>query len=153
MRNIIEFAVLAVVVGMTPAALAQRSAPCWGKGGLGMGGPYARMYDPSTVETLQGTIVSIDEVPSPSSMAAGVHAMVKTDKETTSVHLGPAWFVNSQDIKLQKGDTVEVRGSRITYEGKPAVIAAEVKKGGVMLKLRETDGTPLWAGGRRRSGS
>jgi hypothetical protein len=110
------------------------------------------MYDPSTVESLTGAIVSISEQPSPRGMAPGIHAMVKTDKETISVHLGPSWFVNNQDIKLQKGDTVEVRGSRITYEGKPAVIAAEVKKGGATLKLREPDGTPMWAGWRRRSG-
>jgi hypothetical protein len=41
---------------------------------------------------------------------------------------------------------VEVTGSRITYEGQPAIIAGEVKKGGQVLKLRDAAGVPAWAG-------
>jgi hypothetical protein len=39
-------------------------------------------------------------------------------------------------------------GSRITYEGKPAIIAAEVKKGDEVLRLRDEKGIPVWAGRR-----
>jgi hypothetical protein len=153
MRKLIGFGVLTAIVGLAPVAWAQKCGAWRGSGGWGMGGPYARMYDPTTVETLKGTIVSIDEVSGGRGMAPGIHANVKTDKETISVHLGPAWFLNNQDVKLQKGDTVEVKGSRIAFQGTPALIAAEVRKGGATLKLRESDGTPLWAGWRRPPGS
>lgn len=43
---------------------------------------------------------------------------------------------------------MQVRGSRITFEGKPAIIAAEVTKDGRTLQLRGTNGVPVWAGGR-----
>jgi hypothetical protein len=49
-------------------------------------------------------------------------------------------------------ERIEVKGSRITLEGKPARIAAQVKKGGEVLKLRDDDGRPVWAGWRRSYG-
>ncbi len=76
--------------------------------------------------------------------------MVKTEKETISVHLGPAWYIQRQDMKIVPGDKVEITGSRITFEGKPAIIAAEVKKGTEILKLRDENGFPVWSGWRRR---
>jgi hypothetical protein len=44
---------------------------------------------------------------------------------------------------------VEVKGSRVTFAGNPAIIAAEVKKGDALLKLRDENGIPAWAGWRR----
>jgi len=61
-----------------------------------------------------------------------------------------AWHVENQDIKIEAGDRIEVKGSRITYAGKPAIIAAEVKKGDEILTLRDENGFPVWAGWRRR---
>jgi len=81
----------------------------------------------------------------------GVHLTVKTDKETIAVHLGPSWYLDQQKMIFAPKDTVEITGSRVTFDGKPAIIAAEVKKGGQSLKLRDATGIPLWAGqGRRR---
>jgi hypothetical protein len=53
------------------------------------------------------------------------------------------------DTKIQKGDTIEVKGSRVTITGKPAIIAAEVKKGDNVLVLRDNNGIPAWTGWRR----
>jgi hypothetical protein len=83
-------------------------------------------------------------------MSSGVHLMVKTGQETISVHLGPAWYIQRQDIKIAPGDKVEITGSRITYQGKPAILAAEAKKGDEILKLRDENGLPVWSGWRRR---
>jgi hypothetical protein len=44
-----------------------------------------------------------------------------------------------------------VRGSRITFEGKPAIIAAQVKKGDRSLTLRDDSGVPAWSGQGRRA--
>jgi hypothetical protein len=83
-------------------------------------------------------------------MSGGMHMNVKTDKETVSVHLGPSWYMENQDVKLEPKDKVEVKGSKITFDGKPAIIASEVKKGDDTLKLRDDSGYPVWAGWRRR---
>ena len=114
-------------------------------GGWGMGTPYQRMYNPSTVETVSGTVESVDQIMPMKGMSYGVHVMVRTDKEVISVHLGPAWFMNKQGLHIQKGDTIEVRGSRITFQGQPAIIAAEVKKGNSTLELRNSSGIPVWS--------
>jgi hypothetical protein len=82
-------------------------------------------------------------------MGAGLHLAVKTDAETISVHLGPTWYLENQDVKTQPGDVVEVKGSRVTMAGKPALIAAEVKKGDETLRLRDETGVPMWTGWRR----
>jgi hypothetical protein len=79
-----------------------------------------------------------------------MHLMLKTDKETISVHLGPGWYIENQDVKIDPKDKVEVKGSKITFQGKPALIAAEVKKGNEILKLRDENGFPAWSGWRRR---
>jgi hypothetical protein len=59
-------------------------------------------------------------------------------------------IIENQDIKIEPGDKVEVKGSRITFSGKPAMIAAESKKGHHILKLRDDNGIPAWSGWRRR---
>jgi len=53
------------------------------------------------------------------------------------------------DTKIEKGDKIEVKGSRVTFAGKPAIIAAEVKKGDNTVILRDSAGIPAWAGWRR----
>jgi len=120
-----------------------------GSGGWGMGSQYNRMYNPATVETLSGAVETVDKVMPMKGMHSGVHVVLKTDKETISVQLGPEWYIERLDTKIQKGDTIEIKGSRVTFAGKPAIIAAEVKKGDSTLVLRDSAGIPAWAGWRR----
>jgi len=121
-----------------------------GSRGWGPGTPYNRMYDPKTVETLTGDVVSVSQITPNKGMGAGLHMNVKTDKEIISVHLGPSWYLENQDVKIEPKDKIEVKGSRITFGGKPAIIAMDVKKGEEALKLRDDSGFPVWSGWRRR---
>jgi hypothetical protein len=121
-----------------------------GTGGWGPAAPYGRMYNPQTVETLKGDVISVDKITPAKGMTYGVHVMLRTEKETISVHLGPGWYIENQDVTIAPKDKIEVRGSRITFEGKPAIIAAEVKKGEEVLHLRDANGVPVWSGWRRR---
>jgi hypothetical protein len=116
--------------------------------GWGAGDPYSRLYNPKTVETLSGEVVSVEKFTPGRRMSYGVHFTLKTGKETIGVHLGPSWYVEKQPVTIAQGDKVEVTGSRITYQGKPAIVAQEVKKGGQVLKLRDANGVPAWAGQR-----
>jgi hypothetical protein len=142
------FVVIAVLVLTSSVVLAG-----WkgyrGSGGWGMGSQYQRMFTPTTVETLTGTVESVDKTTPMRGMQFGIHLVLKTDKETIPVHLGPSWYIERLDAKIEKGDKVEVKGSRVTFAGKPAIIASEVKKGDNILKLRDENGIPAWAGWRR----
>jgi len=108
------------------------------------------MYNPQTVETITGEVVSVDKIAPIKGMSSGIHILVKTDKETIAVHLGPAWYIENQDVEIARADKIEVRGSRIVFEGKPALIAAEVRRGDEVLTLRDANGVPVWSGWRRR---
>jgi hypothetical protein len=111
------------------------------------GSQYGRIYDPRTVETVAGEIVRVEKLVSMRGPHRGVHWLLKTSQsEPLAVHLGPDWFVDKQEIAFKEGDRVEVRGSRVTFEGKAAIIAAEVTKDGKTLHLRDANGVPAWAG-------
>jgi hypothetical protein len=115
--------------------------------GHGVGRGSGRLYDPATVETVSGVVQRVEQVKGTSSgKGYGIHLLLKTDKEEVAVHLGPGWYVEKQPLKIAAQDQIEVRGSRITYEGKPVIVAAEVRKGDQVLKLRDAAGTPLWSG-------
>jgi hypothetical protein len=120
-----------------------------GSGGWGMGSQYQRMFNPATVETVSGSVDSIEKVMPMNGMHSGIHLALKTDKGIIDVHLGPEWYIERLDTKIEKGDAVEIKGSRVTIGGKPAIIASEVKKGDSVLILRDNNGVPAWAGWRR----
>jgi len=137
---------LALVTVMCVVLLA---ANAWAQSGKGRNSGR-RIYNPATVETLSGEVVSVDQTTSKRGRSLGVHFTLKAEKETIPVHLGPGWYVDQQEVKLAPGDKVEVSGSRVTYQGKPVIIAGQVKKDGKTLQLRDANGVPAWAGQGRR---
>lgn len=148
-----NFMVLTVILAVFCTATLALAGP-WGKwrgsGGWGPGNPYNQMYKSAAVETLTGAVVSIDKTVPMKRMDYGIALMVKADKETIPVHLGPGWYIERLDKPFAVGDQVEVKGVRTTFDGKQAIIAAEVKKGDNVLVLRDANGIPVWAGWRRR---
>lgn len=138
-RWLLVFLLLAVACS---PAWAQR----WGAGprGAGWGG-----YRAGTVETVHGRVVSVERVQQ--GVMAGVHLRLRTEAGMLDVHLGPSWYVDNQPINFVAGDALVVTGSRCTYQGHPALLAATVHKGGHMLHLRNAQGVPAWRGrGRGR---
>jgi hypothetical protein len=144
-----ESVALALSITICAASSAFAQAAMGRGGGPGWGG---RMYDPKTVETVSGEVVSVEQIHGQGWGQAsggrgggyGVHLILKSDKEDVAVHLGPSWYLDKHGLSIAPGNRVEVRGSRITLQGKPAIIAAEVKKGDQSLKLRNDDGLPVW---------
>ena len=103
-------------------------------------------YDTTTVQTIRGTIVRVDTTAAGGGSQGGVHLLLKAGAETLSVHLGPAWYLAEQPLKLAAGDIIDVRGSRITAGGSPVLIAAEIRRGKTALVLRDRNGRPAWSG-------
>ena len=151
MKRMVILSAVVTLFGFLIAAecFAQEGVKWKGSGGWGMGTPYNQKYDLRTVETLIGQIVSVDLMAPMKGMSAGVHLALRTPYEIISVHLGPAWYIENQDIRIDPGAKVEITGSRVTIEGKPTIIATEVKKGSEMLRLRNGSGVPVWSGWRR----
>jgi hypothetical protein len=82
--------------GLTSAQ--PRGGMMWrGSGGWGPGSQYNRMYDPKSLETISGEVTKVDRITPSQGMSGGIHMLVKTDKETVSVHLGPSWYLENQE--------------------------------------------------------
>ena len=96
---------IAILLAALSSYAQPRGGMMWrGSGGGGPGTPYNRMYDPKAVETISGEVTSIDRITPNKGMAAGIQMNVKTDKETVSVHLGPSWYLENQDVKIEPKD-------------------------------------------------
>lgn len=114
-------------------------------------------YKVDKVETVFGVVEKIyDKVPSnfPNRYTLGFHCTLVTEKEKLDIHLGPIWYIQSLNGKVDVGDRVQVVGSgsrghpgKDGKAGMREILAAEVRKdGAVVLKLRDKDGRPLWSG-------
>ncbi len=139
-RNVLAATVVVMALILSVCAPAQSSGARGGNGGK------KRMYDPKTVETVIGTVESVARVQM--GRGQGIHATVKTAEGSLEVDLGPSFYVDAQPVKLAAGDAVTVTGSKITRDDRPVIIAAEVTRGGQVLKLRDpATGIPLWSRG------
>jgi hypothetical protein len=116
-----------------------------GTGGWGDKSAYCSLYDPKNVETVKGAVLAIEDVTPMPGMRPGIALQLQTAKETIPVHLGPSWYLENQDFELKSQDNVEVKGSRIICNGQRVMVAAEVRKGDEVLRLRDAKGLPLWA--------
>lgn len=144
--------VLALVVGAGLAVAGP--GPGWkdcgercGKCGQDGRGAGPGRYDAAKAETVTGDVVSVEQV---SRRGQGIGLTLKTGSGTVTVHLGPQWYFEREGgVKIKAGDTVEVKGVRSFRRGDEVFIAAEVKKGSDILKLRDEQGVPVWADGKR----
>jgi hypothetical protein len=140
----ITFSLALVSLIMAGASWAQP-----GPGARGGGMHYGTMWDANSVTTIAGEVTAVEKyTPGKGGTAYGMRLTVKTDQGTLPVILGPGWYIEQQHFAITPKDTVEVKGSRLSIQGQPMVIAAEVKRGGQTLTLRDDKGIPLWIGPR-----
>jgi len=136
-----------VVLGLSIAFADSPFRMTWrGTGGWGDKSAYCSLFEAKNVETLHGVILSVEQVTPLPGMSPGIQIQLKTSKESIAVHLGPQWFIENQDLELNPGDKVTVKGSRVVCNGERAMSASELREGHTVLKLRNKDGIPLWAG-------
>jgi hypothetical protein len=107
-----------------------------------------RLYNPQTVTTVKGGVVSLGTLPPKTTVAGALRsAVLKTDQGDITVFLAPDWYLAEQQVSLKAGDEVEATGSKITM-GKQgaAIIVKDLKAGGKSIALRDNEGTPIWLG-------
>jgi hypothetical protein len=97
---------------------------------------------------MNGSVEEVKQVSGPRGRA-GTHLSLKTDQETIDVHVGPSWFLTHNMISFDKGDQIEVTGSKVKFENSAVLIAREIKKGEKTITLRNAQGIPAWSRGRR----
>lgn len=149
MKKILVFLAVASLALAAPA-LSQQG------GGMGMGGGMGpRLYNPQTVTTVTGTVEKLQELSMGPGGGMGMkfcELLLKTDKGTLLIHMGPIWYLDQQKFAVKAGDKLEVTGSQVTLNNQPALIAKEVKLNDKSLKLRDDQGIPAWRGKGRGMG-
>jgi hypothetical protein len=119
-------------------------------GGWGADTPYGRLYDPAKEETISGQVVSIDTSAPLPGMAPGMQMLVQADDgKSTRVQVGPAWYMERQELSVKENTRVQVTGARAEIEGQQVLMAREVQFDGQLIMLRDAQGMPMWSSLRR----
>jgi sporulation protein YlmC with PRC-barrel domain len=119
-------------------------------GGWGVDTPYGRLYDPAMEQTISGQVVSIETSAPIPGMAPGMQLLVQTDDgKSTRVQVGPAWYMERQELNVKENTRVQVTGARAEIEGQQVLMAREVQFDGQVIMLRDAQGMPMWSSLRR----
>jgi hypothetical protein len=96
-------------------------------------------------------IVVISEVKdiAPGGALSGTHLMVrpessKPNAETTDVYLAPDDYLKDFGCNFAKGNKLQVKGSKIRYNGTQVILAREVRIDSTTVYLRDDHGVPYW---------
>jgi uncharacterized protein YdeI (BOF family) len=101
-------------------------------------------YDLAKQQTMRGWVVETKDFQCPVTGTVGSHIVLKTETGNVEVHLAPASFMKQYEINIRKDDNVTIIGSRIMFDGKPALIAKSVAIGRETYNFRDPSGRPLW---------
>ena len=141
---LIAAAALLLVLGGTADAF-------WGFGDSGQqdksGLDLEQGYDRNTVVKISGPVA----VP-PRPLAGGLIAVdLNLPGEQIVVVLGPAWYLQDDNLDWKIGDHVTVRGSLAQgKDGRAYLLSQQITTpGGTTIELRGQNGRPSWSGGFR----
>jgi hypothetical protein len=142
-KVLVLISVFLLIGAFATGVLAQPQGKC----PVSEGWPMGRMYNPKTVEKLDGEIASLEKVTAGKmDIPARVLLKLKTAKETVTIYLGPEWYLEKQNVKLSPGDYIQVCGSRIMMDDKPVILPNEVTKGSQVVQFWDDQGSPRWRG-------
>ena len=74
--------------------------------------------------------------------------LLKTDMGRLVIHLGPAGYFMKHNFQIKAGDTLKITGIRVVQDQMLLIMAREVKNQRQRLKLRDSNGLPLWPAAR-----
>jgi hypothetical protein len=119
--------------------------PAWGAN------YYQWNWNPATVETLKGEVMTKDTITPPkgrSAQPAVGMTLKKEDDYAAYIHLGPQWYFDKQDLPINVGDKIEITGSKILVEGETVILVSSIKKGDKTWQFRDPQGFSYWSGRR-----
>jgi len=127
--------ILALMAVTAPAFAAQAASA----------GATVPKYNPATEAVFKGTVEEVRDRQCPVSGGMGSHVILKLENGTTiEVHLASTKFVKEYELVFNKGDELEITGSKVTFEGVETIFAREVKRGNDSFVFRDKDGKPVW---------
>jgi len=105
----------------------------------------APKYNAAAESVYKGTVEDVRDRQCPVSGGVGSHIIMKLeDGSMIEVHLSTAEFTRTVEINVHKGDTIEVTGWKLEFEGVQTIFPREVKHGNETYVFRTKDGMPAW---------
>jgi hypothetical protein len=115
--------------------------------GWGPDASYGRMYDPERVRTVTGQVERAEAGTPMAGMGRGLMLNVRTrNRERLRAHVGPVWFSEQFDVSPEPGDDITLTGSVVEMKGRQVMMVGEIVANQRRVRIREQDGTPIWAG-------
>ena len=105
-------------------------------------------YDTTSTIDLIMVVAEAKDVPDGNPLA-GAHLIMrpesaKSNSETTDVYLAPNDYMKDFNCHFVKGDRLQVKGSKVKYNGNTVVLAREVRMESTTVYLRDDRGVPYW---------
>jgi hypothetical protein len=101
-------------------------------------------YEAAAELSVKG-VVEVLNTPDCPGGRVGVHPILRSAGAQVEIHLGPQPFLAKEKFALAVGDSIEVIGSKVKYQGREVILARQVSKGDRTLKLRDMSGKPVWS--------
>jgi hypothetical protein len=96
-------------------------------------------YSRAAETKFTGKIAEVREAGTDSALP-GIYLTVNTIK----VYVGPKAFVNLFGVTFKAGDSVDITGAKVQFEGGELILSREIVIGRVTLILRDESGWPNW---------
>ncbi len=122
-----------------PTLLSQSKPDGWEDGSK-----FNKLFDTSTVDTVLGEVVQVDNISPLKGMEIGVRVLVKIKNVIIPIFIAPYWFAKHLNITIRPLDQIEVTGSFVRLDGKAIILASRVVCNGIILQLRNDKGLPIW---------
>lgn len=95
-------------------------------------------------QSFTGTILSIQKYTYANRPVPYVQLILRVNKETYSVELGPNWYLKAEGFSLEPNEVISVHGKVTRIQKKNIIQAFTIQKNGEVLHLREKNGLPKW---------
>ncbi len=100
-------------------------------------------YDVSTETKMKGIVEELKYLPA-SGAKPQARLLIKSGTDDVEVYLCPKKFLDDMGVTFNKGDEIQVTGSKVKLDGVELTLAREVSKGEDKLVLRFDNGKPVW---------
>jgi hypothetical protein len=108
-------------------------------------GPVVPKYNKSSEAVFKGTVQEVRDRQCPMSGGIGSHLVMRlTDGKVIEVHLATTHFVHQYDLVFHAGETLEITGVKVNFEGVETIFARKIKRGTDEFLFRDNDGKPIW---------
>jgi hypothetical protein len=115
----------------------QQTSGAWTKSGRNLNSNRS-----GAKEVVYGNVLSTEDLKPGPGNELGVQMTVNTEEGDLRILLGPRWYLPEHDLNLSHGEPVTIVGIRITWDGKPAIVADEIRQGSKKLVLHAPSNEP-----------